>query len=338
MTIDRLLIMRGGAVGDFIVTLPVIGTLRQSFPQAWIEVLGHPDRILLADHPRYADRVRDVESLDVHRLFQPAATVSSRLATYLQSFDLIVAYTPAAAGVFRQQLKRYCSGRVITWPPHPPAGVHVTDYLVQALAPLSLHGIDPYPRVERHAEAEAAAEAFWQALGRTSPFKGVVAFHPGSGSQQKLWPLAGWREVMTWARQRGIDGVVIQGPVEQERGVQAALRPVTGDWPWTRELPLHELASLMRRCQVVLSHDSGVAHLAAAVGSTTLALFGPTDPHVWGPRSPRACVLQPAEPQPLTLQNLPPETVIRTLAAVLEGTFAWQPASVPCTIVRLGSE
>ena len=339
MTINRLLIVRGGAVGDFIVTLPVIGALRQTFPQAWIEVLGHPSRMLLADHPRYADRVTDLESLDVYHLFQLEAKVSSRLQTYLQAFDLIVAYLPTADGIFNQQLKRYGAGQVITWPPHPPAGVHITDHLLHALAPLLLHRMDPMPQVEMHAEAEATAEAFWQEAGYTASLKqGVVAFHPGSGSPQKLWPLEGWCDVMSWARQAGIDGIVIQGPAEQERHLQTTLRQVTRDWPWTDNLSLRELASLLRRCQVVLSHDSGIAHLAAAVGTTTLALFGPTDPHAWGPRSPRACVLQPAEPQALSLQNLPPEVVIRTLAALLEGTFAWQTTSVPCTIKRLGSD
>jgi ADP-heptose:LPS heptosyltransferase len=335
MTISRLLIMRGGAVGDFVVTLPVIGALRRTFPYAWIEVLGHPSRILLADHPRYADRVTDLESLDIYRLFQPNAAVSSRLETYLQSFDVVVAYFPTTDGVLTQQLRRYSPGRVITWPPHPPPGIHVTDHLLHALSDLALHDIDPSPRIDMRPEVAAEAEAFWQACGVAMSPKGVVAFHPGSGSQQKLWPLEGWREVMAWARQAGLGGVVIQGPVEQERELQADLRPVTGDWPWIEGLSLLELASVIKRCRVVLSHDSGIAHLAAAAGTTTLALFGPTDPYVWGPRSSRACVLQPSEPQPLTLQNITPQLVIQTLTAMLEETFAWQPASVPCTIVRL---
>lgn len=275
----------------------------------------------------------DPEYFDVYRLFQPEATVSSRLQTYLQSFDLILAYLPTADGVFNQQLLRYCNGQVIPWPPHPPAGVHVTDYLLQALEPLPIRSVNPCPQIEMHAEAEARAEAFWQ--GYPASVKGVIAFHPGSGSPRKLWPLEGWRDVMLWAKQHGIDGIVIQGPAEQERDLQAALRQAAGGWPWTGDLSLHELASLLSHCRAVVSHDSGIAHLAAAAGATTLALFGPTDPHVWGPRSPRACVLQPAVPQSLTLHNLPPEIVIETLAALHAGTFAWQPESVPCTIKRV---
>jgi len=323
MSLNRLLIMRGGAVGDFIVTLPVIGALRRAFPHAWIEVVGHPSRIGLAHHPRYADRVTDVESLEIYRLFQAQATKSPRLADYLQSFDLIVAYMPIVDGVFRQQLERYGHGQVITWPPHPPAGVHVTDFLLQALTPLSLGSVDPTPRIEPQTEV----------CGYASPVDGAVAFHPGSGGRHKLWPLEGWREVIAWTRQHSIDGVIIQGPAEQEREVETVLRPVTGDWPWLVDRSLPDIAALMRRCRAVVSHDSGIAHLAAATGVKTLALFGPTDPRMWGPRNPRACVLQPAEPQPLTLQNMPPEVVIRTLAAMLDDRLAWQPDSVPCTIV-----
>jgi ADP-heptose:LPS heptosyltransferase len=78
-----------------------------------------------------------------------------------------------------------------------------------------------------------------------------------------------------------------------------------------------------------------MTHLAAAVGTTTLALFGPTDPSMWGPRSPRACVLWPQPTGPLTLERLPPEYVIQTLDALRHNTFAFVPSHVDCTIVRL---
>ncbi len=330
MAIDRLLVIRGGAVGDFVVTLPVIGALRQAFPQAWIEILGHPSRVRLAHHPRYADRVMDLESLDVYRLFQPEIAVSEKLMSYLKSFDLILAYVPSADGIFSNQLRRYASGQVIVRSPHPTAGVHVTDHLLQALAPLQLGAAEPQPHIEIDASAEIEAEAFWR--NSELPAQGVVAFHPGSGSRDKLWPLEGWCEVMRWAGQHGIDGVVIRGPVEQERDLRLLREGGMPDWPWVEERSLHELASLLRRCRVVVSHDSGIAHLAAAVGAMTLALFGPTDPQVWGPRSPRTCVLQPATAQSLTLHNVPPALVIHTLSTLLDGTFAWRPSSVSCTI------
>lgn len=330
MTIHRLLMIRGGAVGDFIVTLPVIGALRQAFPQAWIEVLGRPSRARLADHPRYANRVTDLESLDVYRLFQPDATVSPTLADYLRSFDLIIAYLPLGDGTLMQQLRRYTSGEIIVWSPHPPAGVHITDHLLQALASLQLHEVERQPRIEIDGQAEIAADAFW--CDANLPARGAIAFHPGSGSPDKLWPLEGWGEVMQWARQLGIDSIIIRGPAEEERDLALLRERTMPHWPWVEAWSLPDLAALLKRCQIVVSHDSGIAHLAAAVEATTLALFGPTDPQRWGPRSPRTCVLQPAVAQPLTLHSLPPTMVIQTLEALRNGTFAWQPSSASYTI------
>lgn len=327
----RLLVIRGGAVGDLIVTLPVFGALRQAFPQACIDVLGHPRRAVLARHTRYASRLVDLDSGAWYRLFSAPPRVPDEIADYLCTFDAILSYLPLADEVFVRNLRRYCPGLILTSSPHPPPGVHCTDHLLRLVSAWCPRGYDPCPRVYLEAAAVAAAERFWRRADL--PTRGVIAFHPGSGGERKLWPLAGWQQVMQEMAARGWRGLVISGPAERERDLKLLQGDSMPDWPWACAPPLPELAALLARCQVVLSHDSGVAHLAAAVGTTTLALFGPTDPCNWGPRHPRACVLQPSPPQTLTLQNLTPETVLQTLEALLRGTFVFDAAQVPCTIV-----
>src|SRR5262245_38243303 len=124
---QRLLVIRGGAVGDMIVTLPALGALRQAFPCATIEFLGNPSRAILAQHPRYVDRITDPERWDLYRLFSQSPTVSAALATFLSTRELILSYLPVPDEVFPTNLRRYCQGEVLTWPAHPPAGVHITD-------------------------------------------------------------------------------------------------------------------------------------------------------------------------------------------------------------------
>jgi hypothetical protein len=153
----------------------------------------------------------------------------------------------------------------------------------------------------------------------------VIAFHPGSGGAYKLWPWTGWEQIMTWTAQQGLQGLLISGPAEQAHHAHLPHPAHFPPWPWAQNLPLPSLAALLARCQIMVGHDSGITHLAAAVGTTTLALFGPTDPLLWGPRSRRACVLQPASPGPLTLTHLPPDSVIQILASMLRGTFALPP-------------
>jgi len=315
----RILVLRGGAIGDLIVTLPALGALRRAFPRATIELLGHPSRAILAQHPRYVDRINDLERWDVYRLFTQHATVSEALATFLSSWELLLSYLPTPDATFATNLRRYCQGEVRTWQPHPPPGGHIAEHLLQPVTPWGHQPCDTCPQVYLDPAAQQAAARFWQAAGL--PDQGVVAFHPGSGGAYKLWPAAGWSQVMAWAAQQGIPGLLISGPAEQGHNAPLTHPAHLPPWPRAENLPLPHLAALLARCQIMLGHDSGITHLAAAVGTTTLALFGPTDPLVWGPRGHRAYVLRPDPPGPLTLDNLPPHIVTQSLASLLRGPF-----------------
>jgi heptosyltransferase-3 len=329
---QRMLVIRGGAVGDLIVTLPALGTLRQAFPHATIELLGNPSRAVLAQHPRYVDRVIDLERWDLYRLFSQQPTISQSLTTFLSSFELILSYLPVPEVIFTTNLRRYCQGEVLTWQPHPPPGVHITDHLLQPVTRFGRQPYDACPHVYLDPAAQEFTARFWQTAGL--PDQGVIAFHPGSGGAYKLWPLAGWEQIMTWTAQQGLQGLIISGPADQAHNAHLAHPVHFPPWPWAQNLPLLQLAALLARCQVVVGHDSGITHLAAAVGTTTLVLFGPTDPLVWGPRSRQACVLWPEPAGPLTLDNLPPDRVTQVLEALLYGTFAFTPSQVGCTILH----
>ena len=330
---QRMLVIRGGAVGDLIVTLPALGALRQAFPHATIELLGNPSRAILAQHPGYVDRVIDLEHWDLYRLFSQQPTLSQGLTTFLSSFELMLSYLPVPDAIFPTNLRRYCQGEVLTWQPHPPPGVHITDHLLQPVRRFGRQPGDACPHVYLDPAAQEFAARFWQNAGL--PDQGVIAFHPGSGGSYKLWPVAGWEQIMAWTAQQGLQGLLISGPAEQAHNAHLAHSAHFPPWRQAQNLPLPYLAALLARCQAMVGHDSGITHLAAAVGTTTLALFGPTDPLVWGPRSHRACVLQPESPGPLTLVHLPPDSVIQTLASLLRGTFAFTPSQAGCTILRL---
>lgn len=332
-TMQRMLVIRGGAVGDLIVTLPAFGALRRAFPHATIELLGYPSRAILAQHPRYVDRVIDLERWDLYRLFSQRPILSQGLTTFLSSFELILSYLPVPDATFATNLRRYCQGEILTWPPHPSPGMHITDHLLQPVTRFVRQPCDVCPHVYLDQAAQEFAARFWQTAGL--PAQGVVAFHPGSGGASKLWPLAGWEQIMTWAAHQGIHGLMISGPAEQAHNTHLTHSAHFPPWPQAQNLPLPYLAALLARCQVVVGHDSGITHLAAAVGTTTLALFGPSDPLLWGPRSRRACVLQPAAPGPLTLTRLPPDSVTQILTSLLRETLAFTPSQVGCTILRL---
>lgn len=331
----RLLIIRGGAVGDFILTLPVLAALRQTLGQAHLEVMGHPGRAVLARHPSYADQITDIEAWALYRLFSRQSAIPERLAGYLRAFDSIIAYLPASADVFADRLRQVSSSHLITCIPHPPTGVHATDHLLQPLRHLCPVPFDPIPQVYLTPDAIAAAEQFWHRANL--PASGVLALHPGSGGISKRWPLAGWRHVIGWATRQRIPCLIINGPADQEYVDELLQSAPRAAWACTGTLPLPQLAALIARCRLLIGHDSGITHLAAAVGTHTLALFGPTDPWSWGPRSPHACVLQTQQLAPLSLTTMPPHSVLPLLDAMWQRTFNFAPSHLGFTIRRFSS-
>ncbi len=153
----RVLVIRGGAIGDVILTLPAVGALRLAFPSARIDVMGDAKRACLARHPTYAD----AEQWEMCRLFSGVPQVPPRLAAYLSAFELILSYLPTPDAIFTNNLRRYCPGEVIAWPPHPRIGMHATDHLLQPVPRF----VDPTPPAQPlfdpSAAHQQAANHFW---------------------------------------------------------------------------------------------------------------------------------------------------------------------------------
>ena len=105
----------------------------------------------------------------------------------------------------------------------------------------------------------------------------MVAIHPGSGSPRKNWPVERWVELA--GRLRGQAPLLIVGG-ETDTAAVAALAAF-GEV--ALDLPLPELARRLAACRLFLGHDSGVSHLAAAVGTPCVLLFGPTEAAMWAP-------------------------------------------------------
>jgi len=113
--------------------------------------------------------------------------------------------------------------------------------------------------------SSAAAEALCARLAAP-----ILAAHPGAGGRAKRWDIAGFVQVAHWWRSRGGSVVAIAGPAE------AGEPPALGA-PEVRDWPLVDLAALLARAALYLGNDSGVSHLAGAVGAAGVVLFGPTE-------------------------------------------------------------
>jgi ADP-heptose:LPS heptosyltransferase len=118
-----------------------------------------------------------------------------------------------------------------------------------------------------------------------------IVIHPGSGSRTKNWPVD---RFVALAAALAAEGPIVWvvGPVEEESGIVAATAAaaIPGATSW-RELPLEDLARHLAGARLFVGNDSGVAHLAAAVGCPVVVLFGASDPLVWAPRGKSVTVV-----------------------------------------------
>jgi len=103
---DRILVIRGGAIGDFILTLPALRTLREACPNAHIEILGYKHIAALAENRFYAQAVRSIEYGPLSGFFAKNSELPAELADYFASFDLIISYLYDPDCIFKNNLRR----------------------------------------------------------------------------------------------------------------------------------------------------------------------------------------------------------------------------------------
>ena len=315
----RILILRGGALGDFIVTLPALAALRAAWPTARIELAGNATAAALAVTRGLLDAAHSQHESRWAVLYD-SVPLPSDFATWLASFDLILNLWPDPDGDLARRFPLHPAQRFLTAPAHPilaPAAAHYC-------APLRALGI-------------TITDFFYSLKGPevgpviTNPPPPLIALHPGSGSPQKNWPLPGWLELAAWLRAtHGADLLIITGEAEPP-ATGAALAPFGAV---AHALPLEALVTRLSSCRFFIGHDTGISHLAAACNVPSLLLFGPTDPAMWAPPAPYVRVLRHAP----TLNTLPLSAVQTALTSSPFADQAKSTRSVPHFSLRKISE
>ncbi len=168
------------------------------------------------------------------------------------------------------------------------------------------------PRAERE-----GARLVVEALGLRAGAR-FLALHPGSGALRKCWPVERFRELGLAARRAlGLAPVALVGPVELESRPELRDLFRASGVPVVEALSLPRLAGLLRAAAAYVGNDSGPSHLAAAVGTQTVAIFGPTDPARFGPRGLRVRVVA-RPPAQGGLEAIPVADVLAALAPIVK--------------------
>lgn len=285
----RILVIRGGAIGDFILTLPAIRLLRDNFPEARIEILGYQHIIALADSRFYADATRSIEYSAMAGFFIPGSDLAPDLAEYFASFQQIVSYLFDPEAHFENNLRRAGARHILRAFAKIDDSQHAARQLARPLQSLALylddHAAMVFPSI---ADQEFARRFLAECDDRP-----LIVFHPGSGSVRKNWAIESWialgAALLSSAARPQL--LIVGGEADGAR-----IEILCAAWSEApilvaRDLPLPQLGAVLARARVFVGHDSGISHLAAAVGAPSLLLFGPTDPAVWAPANPQVRVL-----------------------------------------------
>ena len=259
----RRLVIRPGAIGDTIVSLPALERLCSAESGACYAEIWAPSRNLPL--VRHIAPVRSFPSvqLDLLEIDPPPA-----LTQKLRSFDEVVSWYGAAREEFRAALEavgvRY---RLLRALPSEGSGCHAVDFYLKQAGFAAAASLKIAPRLPVPRRSGTHRDEF-------------IAIQPFSGSRRKNWDLAAFQAAA--ARLTEMTGLPCEwcaGPEEELPGA-------------CRFDGLDEVARWLSGATLYLGNDSGISHLAAACGVPSVVIFSVTDASVWSPRGPEVAVLQ----------------------------------------------
>jgi heptosyltransferase-2 len=318
---NRILVIRGGAIGDFILTLPALKTLREACPHAHIEILGYKHIAVVAENRFYAQAVRSIEYGPLSRFFAKNSELPAELADYFASFDLIISYLYDPDGIFESNLRRCRVKNLLCGPAKiVKTGDHAARQLARPIEELGIRVVDLTEKIFLSEEDRHFAREFLQ-----TPSQPIIAIHPGSGSKEKNWSLQNWIELFSrehWHIDKRSSLIVISGEADEAQTAQLEHTWKDQDILLAKNLPLPHLAAVLEH-SIFIGHDSGISHLAAAAGANCILLFGPTDPNVWAPRTENVQVVAAESGRLSDLGTAPVQAAL---------SLSWRDASCALTI------
>ena len=299
----RFLILRPGAIGDTLLTFPVLRALQAQYIHPHITFVGNASVLPLVLAFGVAEEALDYEHVQWSELFSTRGIHAPALQDLLQRIDSAICWLHDPEGLVEHNLHMAGVRHMIIAPGRPQGNLHIVEYMAQTI------GLSK--------PVETLTRFTLPGPGATYPDK-VVAVHPGSGGTNKCWPTRHFATVIEWLwNLPGQDYPVflLSGPADQER-IHEILSRLTPPEPALLKVivnePLLAVAHQLQQCRCYLGNDSGITHLAAMLGVPTIALFGPSDPATWRPVGPEVIVIRET-----TLEQLNINVVMDALKTVL---------------------
>ncbi|MBA3766081.1 MAG: glycosyltransferase family 9 protein [Acidobacteria bacterium] len=341
-TINRVLVVRLRSIGDTVLATPSLYALRRFLPHARIDILLEDWVAPVLDGFTDADNVIIIE--------RGSAVARARIARELRATRYDVAFnlhggttatllTRATGATYRVGYADYQYGRLHNHAAPSPlelwgnASVHSVE---QQLALLGWTGVPVSDKPRTHLAVTQKAAASIEAKLRAAGVDEAASFaliHPAAAFETKRWDVRNFARVAEYLRERNINGVAVAAPKEAEL-VRDLLRESTAPVSALTDLSLPEVTALAARSRLFVGNDSGIAHIAAAVHTPSVVIFGSSNINHWRPwaaaNAPAEIVREelPCQPcpgytcaefdQPECIRRVPVEHVIAAIERILE--------------------
>jgi heptosyltransferase-3 len=302
---QRGVILQPGSIGDCMLTLPLAEFMKDCLGLGGIDILGHTEYIGILPGRTCVDSIRSIDSVDLHRLFAETKGFDladrDALINVFSDYAWIVTFLGEPDSDFEQNLifTANCShsAEVITLSMKPSEKLsgHITDFYIEQFILQSGLSLAPW----RVRKGKGLIKATKADINRGRELleeinvdfsENLVVIQPGSGGLHKCCHLDNFLAVARELVSSGIEVIFLLGPAELEQYSDATIERISSVANCLTDLPLTGVLGLLSCADGFVGNDSGITHLAGALGVRTLAVFGPTNPDVYGPIGPSVTV------------------------------------------------
>jgi len=271
-SIRRVLVIFPGALGDLMCLMPALSAISRRHRGASVELMARFELGRLVAGRSVVARAHSIDAREVGVLFADETPLNPNARRFFGEFDRIYSFFASDDARFRERLAAATDAEVSFHSFRPIGEGHVSEGYLRAVSE-DASMLDA--RLEPTADDLAAACVL---LESKCDLSNLVVIFPGSGSPAKNWPADMFAALVSTLSKRASVAVIL-GPAE------ASIEPIFREAgvPVLKDLDLPTVAAIASVASAFVANDSGVAHLAAAVGASGVVIFGPTDPVRWRP-------------------------------------------------------
>lgn len=293
MQFSRILLTRMKFIGDVVLTTPIIRSVRNAFPRAYIAYMGEKNAVSLLEHNPHLDEIIPFDFSRPTIIEQPRVAWALKRRKFDLAIDLLnnprsAFLTYATGAQVRVGAQRKGRGKLYTIQVRddgkPKTAVEFHNQFIRAV------GIEPTatrPEIFLTDDERREARIYLQWLDcENNPLdltRPIIGIHPGATWPAKRWLPERFGELADLlAAKLHAQTIVTVGPNDNE-AVEAMLKHSFSNVKVLRNLPLRQLAAVLSHCAAYVANDNGTMHIAAALGVPTVGIFGPGEDNIWFP-------------------------------------------------------